>query len=691
MSWRKYKSTLYSSLAHKLPVRSYGQWLLYSVYLILALVAGVYLLRERIALVYLGTIATIRHNLFPYKFTGPSIEDPYKLLQYHYDVKQFQKLSKEDRCNSYFEKIFPQTKWSFGGLEGQTYWLEALRGEYQQVRAREKAACAERGKTFCETWVKYEHEERYDSNFDFEKYIHKTIPHYKIFNKCYLTDDGDDYNHRTLKVSQGVEDVMFPWFTKQLIDYKDQRQNQGFIDTFRKKKFNSYVDNMKNSYNGRGIAISASNDHFRLLSGLIGLLRAQGNTLPIEIVYRDDFSVWNQEDIIRIATSDEPLDSNDHLAQLFEEIYKDYDSEKIGSLIFNNRTGESFPKQDIRFVNAVSAIKPEYQTLFQAYSNKLVAFYFSSFKEVILMDSDTVPLINLQLFFDNPKYTSKKAFFFRDREIDDPYPQQSVDFFWGLLPNKHDNQYFDLPLISQETLYNNRFLNNSKNHIMESGVVVIDKVRHYNGILLTLALQSWKPVTEPLHGEKELYWMGQLIASDEEFEFNNNFAISLGKTTKKFQEAGTQATELCSTHPGHISDDTKTLYWMNSGFEFCKRKNTFLLDLPVELNYYNEFDSSHVSKYKYDYYNQPLRINAALIPPSTKYTYKNTKPWFEPSKSWVMTKKCDGYLWCAYDLIGGGDFVGDEFRGKVVKFDQQIEKIYDFYGDLWLYYYNSIY
>lgn len=745
MSLRKYKSLILSGLPaysklnshNNQPISKYQLFkiiFLYLIYILVAVLICVFIFPTQITLAYLTTIATIRHTVIPERFTGNYAKDPYQVLRSYYrNPEKFSQMSTNDKCSFYYKTIFPKTNWKFDTFDNEIYWLDALREKYELLRDREKKGCEDQGKTFCETWFKYEYLEKMQNNLDFEKAILNTIPHYKFFNKCFL-DELDDFSSsssnsnnegelgftdRTLQLSQSIEDKLFPWFSKKLIDYKNLETNNNFASIFKRRTFHSYVKNMKHSYIGKGIAISASNDHFRLLSGLIALLRIQGNTLPVEIIYRDDLSTWNQEDLMEIATTDELLDNNLRLTSLFEQITEENSDnfEHVKSLLYDYRqqlqdqeqeyhvpSNVTFPKQDIRFVNAKIAINDQYQGLFQAYSNKLIAFYFSSFKEVLLMDSDTVPLINPEKFFENPKYTSKKAFFFRDREINEHFPDESITFFKNLLPNKQDSEYFGLKQISEESLGNNRFLNQSLNHLMESGIVVIDKFEHYNGALLTLALQSWKPISQPIHGEKELYWLGQLIASDEDFEFNKNYAISLGKLTRKEfsnknnngeeeKELGTKANELCSTHPGHISDDDQTLYWMNSGFEFCKKKNKFKLDLPIDLNYYSYFDADNYARYEKmaDYYKEPLRINAALIPPSTKYTYNNTKPWFEPSRSWVMTQKCEGYLWCAYDLIGGGDYEGDQYKGKVVNFDSKLEKIYDFYGDIWMHYYNLIF
>lgn len=683
--------------------------------LVLTLGSLAYILRNTIALISLSIVAVFKHIFLPMKFPGRRSHDPYKLLNYYYDVKHFNSLKHEQRCYNYFSNIFPKSKWQWQSFREFNYLHEPFKTSYEELRNNEYESCRREGKTFSDLWFYYGNLEERQYNYDYMGEINNSVAHYKLFSRCFLDNYQEVTDDKVLQLSRSIEDQLYPWFSEELLDYNNYEINKRFRSTFKKNAFSSYLLNMKNSFQGKGIAISASNDHFQLLSGFIALLRVLGNTLPIEIIHRNDFAEFYMDDIIEIATTDELLDDNKVLMDLFngiiDETYKDF--EPFKDHIYNYKVhgkkpdakDVKFPKQSVRFVNAINGIKDEHQGLFALYSNKLIAYFFCSFEEVLLMDGDTVPLVNPMHFFDMPEYKKGEAFFFRDRQIHDELTNETIDFFKSMFPNEYDVDYFGMHKISEEKIKSNRFLNKNMNHLVESGIVAINKNRHFSSVLMTMTIQAWKPIIDVVHGDKELYWLAQLISGDEDFELNNNYAVSLGTLTPSFKsdvemedadegtgEYGTKAHELCSSHPGHIANDNKTLLWMNSGFETCKKKNRFEYDYAKELEYYGFFDPKNMDKYRNakDYYTEALRINAALIPPSTDIQYTNVKPWFEPTRSWVMTKGCDGYTWCAYDLIGGGDYEGDHNQGKVVRFDDVTQKIYYFFGDIWMYYYNLL-
>ncbi|ODV58629.1 glycosyltransferase family 71 protein, partial [Ascoidea rubescens DSM 1968] len=353
-----------------------------------------------------------------------------------------------------------------------------------------------------------------------------------------------------------------------------------------------------------------------------------------------------------------------------------------------------FPKQVIHFVDISVSIQKQFLDYFESFSNKLLALFFSSFKEVILIDTDTIPLINPDLFFESNQYKSSKSYFFRDRELNHKFPINTKKFFLNLFPNYNDTHFFDFNQINCNF---SRILGNpSFNHNMESGIVVLDKYKYFNGILLSLVLQFWRPITANIHGEKELYWLSQLIVGNDQFQFNKNYAVSIGKlspTTNEFSKI--KANELCSTHPGHISDDNATLLWFNSGFLNCKNWNTWEVDFQYELESGLLDNNPDIQKDDpftlIKYYTDPLRIDAFLIPARgiNDEVHINTQDHYEPSTNWIKTKRCKSYLWCAYDLING-DEKNSEEKGKIVYIKETDKLLYNFYGDIWVYYHNSI-
>lgn len=82
-----------------------------------------------------------------------------------------------------------------------------------------------------------------------------------------------------------------------------------------------------------------------------------------------------------------------------------------------------------------------------------------------------------------------------------------------------------------------------------------------------------EPINSSVWGDKDLFWSSLSCAADENYEFNEYSAASVGERTtdeKRKYYPNSQSNELCSTHPGHINEEGKLL-WINSGFSYCKK------------------------------------------------------------------------------------------------------------------------
>ncbi len=49
---------------------------------------------------------------------------------------------------------------------------------------------------------------------------------------------------------------------------------------------------------------------------------------------------------------------------------------------------------------------------------------------------------------------------------------------------------------------------------------------------------------------------------------------------------------------------------------------------------------------------------------------------------------CGGYLYCAYDNVGGGN--DTYYQGTLVEYDSSQQLLYDYLGELWVYYQKVI-
>jgi len=559
----------------------------------------------------------------------------------------------------------------------------------------------EKGKKF-EWDAKYA--EAYKESEDTETYMTSQMTNLRVFSQCYLDSSLDpkeqdliDNMHPNITCEEN-EKRLFKFLTKKLPTYT--RWNKETIETL--PDMSKYLKDVKyktdisqqdshanetlcftrslmNSYNGQGIAISAMDKHVDELSSLILVLRALNNKLPIQIVHRGDLSEKSQDALIKASRS---LDLNFDSLKSFKA-YIQTKFENVRKLDLET----IFPKQEIWFVNTTSAINPADQR-FISYGNKLLTLLFSSFEDTVLIDTDTVPFVDIEEFILNSEaYKEKGAFFFKDRQLYDRITGPELTYFKKLLPNRLDNAFFQIPELTNFTM-ENRFFGEKYKHVQESGMVAINKKRHMRSTLTINVLQMWHAATTRVHGDKELFWLGFTIAGDEDYYMNKYGVGAVGQVNPNSnrllgdsddsRRSKLKSHQVCTTHPAHLSGlDDHTLLWMNSGFIDCKRENEAEKDITMDL-YKNMFENAQQLK---ETYMGPLKISAVLVPPPQERVINNDLG--EPASGWEVMFGCGGYLYCAYDVIGGSN---DTFyQGTLVEYDTEQQLIYDYLGELWVY------
>lgn len=410
----------------------------------------------------------------------------------------------------------------------------------------------------------------------------------------------------------------------------------------------SFLNEYQGKLNGKGIVLSIADKHVDTTIRLIRLLRSLGNSLPIEIVYFSDLCD-EAKDVIVAAARDE----------------------------YNNT-----PEQELWFVDVRRSIKEEYLPKFSGFGNKILATLFNSFEEMILIDADTVFLKPPSFFFYLDKYLDTGTMFYKDRSTFEFRPENDLIFFKKLMPSILDTIVFNIPQVSDHTLNNDFFKGLS--HYMESGLVVIDRKKHFSQPLIMSQLNFHLPVQARVYGDKELFWLSLALAGDEEYSFNGHYAASIGELTpvaeriadvKKNQEFKSQ--EICSNHPGHINDaDDHTLIWFNSGFRHCGQCHR--VDFHKEFKAKSRWTRAKTEEEFREIFEGRAIITHAILPPFDITRSKARNNQHEPERSWLnMRQYCSGYTWCAYSLMGGtwkndkGETVDTTIEGKVIAFTKQ--------------------
>ncbi|KAH8797365.1 putative alpha-1,3-mannosyltransferase [Xylogone sp. PMI_703] len=235
---------------------------------------------------------------------------------------------------------------------------------------------------------------------------------------------------------------------------------------------------------GRGIVTTAGDKQAPWLLTSIPMIRRLGCSLPIEIMYMGD----------------EDLGSD-----LRDEL------ERLPGVIVRNLK---------QLVNEDLELK--------GFSIKPFALLLSSFREAILLDADAIMFQNPEVLFQDPDYTKYGALFFHDRilSIEDRRLRFSQPVFFhdqGSIA-RHGRRWLlqTLPEPISEKVKQNRMWTGNSRQVQESGVVVVDKKRHFLALLVVTYINGpgRTGFYNMFYGDKESYWIGWELAGDVDYAFH---------------------------------------------------------------------------------------------------------------------------------------------------------------------------
>ncbi|CAK7891048.1 putative alpha-1,3-mannosyltransferase Mnn14p [[Candida] anglica] len=640
----------------------------------------------------------------------------------------------QERCDLYFKELYQQKpNWNIDldydfsfdrdGYSTLEKYKEKKIEEYKNNEAKEKeikkSEVVVTDKKIKE--IEANHVEVVARIAEHEKLIHDYLTHVKVFNKCYILSSSipervsvtnfvnnqkselanidldktskklkSKSKSKSLKNSQSFQDLesrIYPWLTgvlptftrwdgkviknalPQMCKYTAQEcvsvnAEANIKSSFVERK-PGFMKKFRQGLNGRGIGLTISNSHVVMAIRFIRLLRALDNELPIEIIYVSDLNAESRNQLIE--ASREPL---------------------------SDGSGKVLKAQELWFVDVSPAVNKKYHGKFGGFGNKILATIFNSFNEFILVDADTVMLKAPDYFFNLPKYQQYGTFYYKDRSAAEFRPKDDTTFFRKMMPSQLDTAMFGIPQITDYTLKREFFKGMS--HYMESGLVVINRERHFTKGFIMAQLNAIKPAHDRLYGDKELFWLAHTVSGDESYYFNKHFSAAIGEVTPdrernanlKEKKPNFKSKEICSNHPAHINDqDDHTLLWFNSGFQFCGQ--TAKVDFKSEFEHkdrYTQFNS--LSSFQ-AFFTSKLGIKEAVIPP-VNFDIGMDQPNKddEPSRGWVNARNyCNGYTWCAYSSIGS-DKEGETNNiqeGLYIKYTDDETKLFDYLGGIWTY------
>lgn len=641
-------------------------------------------------------------DLVPFKKRHPEVTDK----------------SVQEKCTIFFEDfIKTHSDWSFPMLESQKYNKDIDKFE-KIIKALGKQSKPS------DFYSPFSRLERKTIKSDFKKHIDTTlatdlkmadaISLLRIYGHCFLNDANDmDQNLFNIMTRKLFPYLSFEVPTFEVMTRSNSTRFNNGIPELTSGYFEDKVlepksdDNLilfyQQNMNGRGIVLSAASRHAKDVARLIRLLRALNNKLPIQILHRSNFS--NRSKTIVTEAAYESLED----AIEFSRSPFATDDITIDNLM--HYSGSSYPTQTIIFTNIKPLVNGK---LFTGYNNKLISLIFSSFEEIILLDADTVPLVQIEEFFKSQQYVESSTLYFKDRSLRDTNDYLETNFFQKLFPMNENSldSLFDIPVINKTSLIANNYLRGYR-HYQEAGVVVLNKKKHFLGTLMLLPLGIWKePIKTATWGDKEHYWISLLMAGDTNFQFNEHETASVGvETPENLKTYDFMSHEVCSTHPGHLNSEGR-LFWINSGFSYCK-KNGHYRDREKY-----PFSKVPINELK-EQYDSPLKITHALVPPSLpdlrditdetsnqielelKSKWKSKKKdldeikefgaeldkteklQYAPQKGWVKNGICAGYYYCAYDRVESLNSGSEYDEGKFFQFDDDTIFKHNLLGKIW--------
>lgn len=378
--------------------------------------------------------------------------------------------------------------------------------------------------------------------------------------------------------------------------------------------------------NSKGIVISIGDGQVADTIRLIHVLRYLDNTLPIQLVHKGDLSSAKVEELFKAA---------------------------------RERRSDGSPPQELWIVDVKNLLNPAMIHEFKRFSNKWLALLFCSFEKPILLDADTVPFTKLEEYYDTDQFKKYGTVFFKDRTLTAHMLNRGQRrtlkrIFDGLLTSSDrqssaDSYYGIQDPIVQKAL--ERMLKKRQKHIMESGLVAYDKKKHLFGLLTSLALQ-FSPLNEYFHGEKEWFWISQLIRGVP-FSFHPVEASSVGRIEKTSEDEF----RVCSVQLSHTEQDGSIL-WLNGGLRTCKFDNW-------DWEYENKPSLSSVFSSAEDLrkvYQSPVVLEAVILPEAE-------------IRPWAVTDFCMRYHYCTYYKENG--------PGKLILFNEAKKRKYQKIVETW--------
>lgn len=583
----------------------------------------------------------------------------------------------EKQCHDYFKewaKLSPgpqETTWeSFGSfpfdktLYRQSTW-------FKQAEKQLRRHLKHQGEYFV---PRHKHQLINDFNtklsalVQYEDALVQDINHVRIFGKCM---DQLTNQNQCMKILNRL----FPWITGKEPVFTRWDHSEAFPRYISKPIQNTgcFLQDFARKSNGKGIVVPVipNANHVNRILRMIKVLRGLKNQLPIQFMYKGN--MFDNKDVERII---------DAARSEFKSINS-----------ATNTENREFPKQDIWFVDMSDVVDNNFHAATTITSLMMTSLLFNSFEDVVFLTTSVVPMLENfgELLLDSEAYKKHQQLFFKNpshfkiqrQKLVFGYNEINELLKTYMMPNNFDLMFFESHIRSD-----NEFSMLTYNHrvqdIMDHNFMVINKVKHFGGLLLGFQMQFLEILklrfNLPHDVFADSFWIGlELSGTGETVHFNQHFGSVPGFLTpadNKNYDKMTTSNELCSASWCQIDerDDYSILYVTTHQLENYMNHEAFESDLKTKYKVTE-------SKKQLDH---PFLIENVMRPP-TLLQLVHVPEFREPKSAWVRDRsfgKGRGHpFWCGYDVIGSPD---SGIRGLVFDYGKTLQERFKFIFDLWL-------
>lgn len=549
----------------------------------------------------------------------------YTEIEKTFSVEAFAKKPLSEKCHFYFERLhaYDPNWWSSPKL-GTEYPHDNLQKSQDLVHMNIYNHC------FMGT----------NGSKDMDKVYGKL---HMLFNNLdsrvypYLSGKMPLFQHWTGAVHNGppsADDQHVQSVAESVIDESTFAYDSAVLKAWDSKVYPSdkpFWNHYRERLNGVGIVLSINDALVDEAISLLGLLRTLDNKLPIQFFHRGDLSPFNKFRLFQAARA-----------------------------VRTQTSRSSFPKQDLWFVDVSFCLSKIYKDEFPKFFNKMLAYGFNSFQTTIMLDTDVVLFQTPVSLLQTSQFTQSGTLFFKDRNVDMHMSAAYIDFLKNTSPNKIDSFIFGLKAVNDST-WEGEYFKERYFHYMEAGVVVVNREKYWNAVILSLHLSFVQSTMIGSWGDKEHFWVSMLLSGLDDYKFDYYWTASVGSPIEN--ENGVKYHKICSAHPAHVLSDTDELSWINSGVINCPKvshqvvlKDFDILKDTLDPNGKKFQTAQELEKY----YAMPISFDAFIIPPLAKHNIDNSNPdsgEYSNMGSQQLTT-CQGYTWCSYDMIGMGQHPG---------------------------------